>query len=73
MIEFHIIAMNLQAAVLTMQNSMEQDEHLLLVEAFDDDEATRARQRVRRMKRFTNDLNEMLEAIEREIIKGVEV
>jgi hypothetical protein len=72
MIEYHIVAMSIQAALLTLQNCLEQDEHLLLTEAFDDDEAKRARNRVRKMKRFTTELTEVLEGVEREISKEVE-
>jgi hypothetical protein len=71
MIEYRICQKNIQAAILTLQGCLEQDEFCLSAEAYDDEEAKEARQRVRRMKRFTNDLNEMLESIEREIERGV--
>lgn len=69
MIEYNIVQLNLQAAILTMQTAMQQDEYLLTIEALDDKESKSARQRVRKMKRYVADLTEMLESIEREVEK----
>jgi hypothetical protein len=69
MIEYHICQMNIQAAILTLQGCLEQDEFCLSSEAYDDEEAKEARQRVRKMKRFTQELTEILEAIDREMAK----